>query len=112
MARQGTPGRGVRMSARRTSAHGILSHNDAHKVTPVGRNCVGSGLWMGDLTSINTTTAARTSQQVRRPVIASTDWSWLKAWDPTLDPFETPETDADWATIAGQFATADGGALG
>ena len=60
----------------------------------------------GDVTAVNTTMAARTSHAAWAPVIASTEWSWLEALDPTWDLFETPETDAEWAMIAQRLATA------
>jgi hypothetical protein len=60
----------------------------------------------GDITAVNTTMAARTSHKAWAPVIAATDWSWLEAIDPTWDLFETPETDAEWETVAQRLATA------
>ena len=60
----------------------------------------------GDITAVNTTMAARTSHKAWAPLVASTDWSWLEALDPTWDLFETPEADAAWATIAQRLAAA------
>jgi hypothetical protein len=57
-----------------------------------------------DVTAVNTTMAARTSHVAWAPVIASADWSWLEALDPRWDLFETPEAEADWATIAPRLA--------
>ena len=49
----------------------------------------------GDVTSVNTTMAARTAHETWAPIINSTDWSWLEALDPGWDLFGV--TPADWA---------------